>query len=296
MNSRRTVIIGLLLSICSSALMADWQSIRHDPCTEYSLFHHPELIESYKEELQSMERSPSTAHACQSLNFSRSDAVVQDLTGVKVYVHLQVSATEHASITALGDCWRETSCMQCNRDHNTTLPNSMCLPFTITASDQLCLAEASDTQQQSTSDGVAYSCNLIDIPFSVCVSIPHNRIQSYTGRVQNAILYQVIRLLLSDVHTQSLQLVEHSVYQLAQERCVTSNYSKCHWTPNSQITKQHCDDCQPICRSIDKTLDFIQFCLGAALFMIAVPLARDPMTGIIADTVSSENVVRKAIA
>ena len=94
----------------------------------------------------------------------------------------------------------------------------MCLPFTIATS------EAYDTQKQNeTTDNVAYSCNLSDVSFSVCVSIPHNKIQSYTIRVQNAVLHQVIGLLLPDVHTQSLEIVGSSVYQFAQEQCVTSN-------------------------------------------------------------------------
>ena len=35
------------MSVLGAFLMADWQSIPYDPCTELSLFHHPELADNY---------------------------------------------------------------------------------------------------------------------------------------------------------------------------------------------------------------------------------------------------------
>jgi len=46
-NSRIITILGIICSILGLAIMADWQSILYDPCTEYSLYHHPELARNY---------------------------------------------------------------------------------------------------------------------------------------------------------------------------------------------------------------------------------------------------------
>ena len=36
-------MLGVTASIVGTALIADWQAIGHDPCTQFSPFHHPEL-------------------------------------------------------------------------------------------------------------------------------------------------------------------------------------------------------------------------------------------------------------
>jgi len=47
MNSRIITILGIVFSVIGLTIMADWQSIPYDPCTEYSLYHHPELSRKY---------------------------------------------------------------------------------------------------------------------------------------------------------------------------------------------------------------------------------------------------------
>ena len=41
-------MLGVTASIVGAALIADWQGIGHDPCTQFSLFHHPELAKKSK--------------------------------------------------------------------------------------------------------------------------------------------------------------------------------------------------------------------------------------------------------
>jgi len=41
-------MLGITASIVGAALIADWQAIGHDPCTQFSLFHHPELANKSK--------------------------------------------------------------------------------------------------------------------------------------------------------------------------------------------------------------------------------------------------------
>ena len=46
MNSRIITIFGVFSSMIGLILMSDWQSIPPDPCTDFSLYHHPELANS----------------------------------------------------------------------------------------------------------------------------------------------------------------------------------------------------------------------------------------------------------
>jgi len=46
LNARIITIIGVFSCAIGMALMADWQSISHDPCTDFSLYYHPEIADS----------------------------------------------------------------------------------------------------------------------------------------------------------------------------------------------------------------------------------------------------------
>ena len=41
-------MLGITASIIGAALIADWQAIGHDPCSQFSLFHHPDLANKFK--------------------------------------------------------------------------------------------------------------------------------------------------------------------------------------------------------------------------------------------------------
>ena len=43
LNSRLIAILGTFCTVAGMVLMADWQSIPPDPCTNFSLYYHPEL-------------------------------------------------------------------------------------------------------------------------------------------------------------------------------------------------------------------------------------------------------------
>ena len=74
------------------------------------------------------------------------------------------------------------------------------------------------------------------------------------------------------VSVQSLQVVEDDVYQMAVNRCESAG-EHCHWIPNSLVTHKHCSDCQPICRSTQKTLNFVQFTIGVITFTTTVQIS-----------------------
>lgn len=180
LNSRILTIIGVMMSLIACAIIADWQSIPHDHCTRYSLFHHPNLVEHYG---------------------------IKNVTAVnsRIYTHSH--------------------------------------PFELEASDSI----------NTVKDGK-------DIA-------------------------------LETAQVQVLQVVDNSVYYVAVNACESANKYDCHWIPNSLITKKHCDDCQPICRSVYRTLNFVQFTIGAVLFIISMPIARVSVTAVISASVSKSSQV-----
>ena len=63
------------------------------------------------------------------------------------------------------------------------------------------------------------------------------------------------------------------VFDATECQARSTPFHNCYWNQLSQITGKICVDCAQICRSVDKALNFVQFSVGTALYMVAVPLA-----------------------
>lgn len=99
---------------------------------------------------------------------------------------------------------------------------------------------------------------------------------------------QLARTNISDsgmVSVQSLQVVEDDVYRLAVNKCESAG-DHCHWIPNSRVTHRHCNDCQPICRSTQNTLNFVQFIIGLAILFSTLSLMYTGVFLLLSDRVS----------
>ena len=95
--------------------------------------------------------------------------------------------------------------------------------------------------------------------------------------------------LVEDVYAQSLTVVDNDIYTAAMEQCEAHHKEEhCQWIPNSVITKQHCGDCQPICRSVRHSLNFVQFSIGAFWFMFSMPVAEVSLPLVISDSIREE--------
>ena len=49
-------------------------------------------------------------------------------------------------------------------------------------------------------------------------------------------------------------------------RNLSTRGSECFWNPNSRVTGEYCIECFKVCRSVEKSLNFVQFSIGALLF------------------------------
>ena len=188
LNSRMTFIIAIITSIAATALMADWQSLPYDSCTDYSLYHNPGLINIYQQEV------------------NNSVLVQQDASFV----------------------------YRANQGYQGRFLWQISL------------------------DGPSYS--IINETPSMTTS-----------------------------HSLSTNQIKMGVVELAAKKCRSQNTSLgCHWTPKSFITGKVCPDCRLLCRSVHKTLNFVQFSLGALLLLMSVSTVRVSLVSIITDYVNKQ--------
>ena len=78
--------------------------------------------------------------------------------------------------------------------------------------------------------------------------------------------------------------------------CMTqsSEENTCHWNPLSLVTGKLCEECYPVCRSVQKSLNFIQLLIGIMLFTTAVPMSSVTLFLIASEFTPLEKQVRKA--
>ena len=46
LSNQIIAIVSIIMTFVGALLIGDWQAIPHDPCTDYSPYHHPELIDT----------------------------------------------------------------------------------------------------------------------------------------------------------------------------------------------------------------------------------------------------------
>ena len=175
LSNRISATIGLVLSIVSLILLAHWQSNPYDPCTEFSLYLHPELMDMYRHEQHNISTS------------------LHEFSPDYKHLHDQGLVSRNTSISVL--------------------------------LQELPVVE-----------------NVIDLAASKCESL-----HTSTG---------------------------------------------CHWILTSSVARQNCTDCQLICRSEYRTVNFIQFCIGAVLLPIAHPTISVSMTNLITDVTHKQLHIR----
>ncbi len=83
-------------------------------------------------------------------------------------------------------------------------------------------------------------------------------------------------------------------YSIVANKCMSISlpHHTCHWIPFSLIAHKDCEDCPPICRSIEQTLSFPQFMIGMALLVATNPLVWFPMIAFISNQAPLEMQVR----
>ena len=189
LNSRIITISGVFFSMIGLILMADWQSIPPDPCTDFSLYHHPQIANNLSHNLRPCLTSPS---GCQWLT---NAGTVQNVSTAESNMAVIESILEY-----------------------------------------------------------------VEMPEYVA-------------------------------HTQGGNpALNVTIYNVAMNVCESLRDSKhhCHWIPKSTITGKLCAGCPAICRGVGRTLNFVQFTIGAFIFQTSYPISRIAITIVLSDLVSQD--------
>ena len=278
-------IFGIVATITALLIMSDWQATLNDTCLEFSLYHNPHFGSA------SAGHMVPDRHCWNAKNWSTIQPNYH-IIGMD-HGHLEVVLVpnkDEEKRRLLCDVYHSsTSCDACNA--NETLKGSLSIDKD---SHNFCL-ETSATMAEHKHDMKELiikchgrsneSCDII------CLHLYDSK-NSQTARVQDndnsPTIKNSYKSLIEDVYTQSLTVVNNSLYAVAMKQCEAHSTEHCHWIPNSVITKQHCGDCQPICRSTHRSLNFVQFSIGAFWFMFSMPVAEVSLPLIISDSVREE--------
>ena len=250
LSNQAITFFGLHLTIAGYLLLGDWQAIPYDPCTEYSPFHHPEMIQngSIVIPYEILNKNPTV--------YNRSLPTLKD-----VYVSSRAQMTfSDRVVTAKAFPSMKLVC-----DKTESCP-------TVPDGDRDLIVHLQFAFDERG--------NLLQINYDDFTLEPAERLECMQSFSQQTVLCIDIIISNSSIdnpqdstlaHVESLQVLPDGLYWTARNICMSADVPgrQCHWIPNSLLTKEDCEDCQPICRSLHQILTFPQFILGLALLLLS---------------------------
>ena len=252
--------------------MTDWQAIGSDPCTAYSLFHHPQLANYYR--LQVIDSNNSSNLLAQSQD-NHYTWCSKDLK------------SSHVTSRSFATCVPVSSCAS-RSDHSKAEFQVIFYVYSNKPKDDVCFSQIQTYQSR---DKVTEHIARTDTDTVLCTSgtasVSSCFVLDNMRRNTSSTSSLVDESLVAKVHVQSLEVVEWAVYQMAVNRCEAAS-SYCHWIPNSQVTNKHCSDCQPICRDTRRTLNIVQFAIGLTFMFSTLTLLYTGAFLLLSDCVSTK--------
>ena len=254
--------------------MSDWQATLQDTCLEYSLYHNPHFGSG-------TEVSMHKQQCWNSTNWSSMKPQYRLVGLHHGHLEMMLLPKENKLI-----CNVYPSAVNCNPcDANKILKASLSLDE---EGQQFCVKPtASDLDHKTYELSIKCHSSSNESCDAVCLHLYDSKSQT-SATLQDYNSNTVYKSLVKDVYVQSLKVVDRDVYTAAMEQCEAHKGEQCHWIPNSLITKEHCGDCQPICRGRSRSLNFVQFSIGAFWFMFSMPVAGVSLPIIISDSVREE--------
>ena len=254
-------VFGMACTIAGLLAITDWQAIPHDPCTNYSLFHHPELADSYR--MQVFESPPDNSSLVATSHLSISPPVGEKMQLVGD-LYAQSDLWQWKSHNKTFRCSVSNTCEMCSLH-----PEETCTHFVSAVDNRICLSQ--NDSPDTVDSGFTYSTLNESQPFLLC-TLQHEMYNCSICYMEpgEEELQGSIQSFLPEVNAKALHLVRRPVYQIAVSQC--ESVDQCHWIPHSLVTHKHCNDCQPICRSTKHTLNFIQFTAGINFLFATLPI------------------------
>ena len=263
MSSQMIVLTGIITTMCGYLIVTDWQTIPYDPCTEYSPFHHPEIVQYY-------ENNTIIVGRFQEKNIeSHVDFTLPKLKGVKLLHKINLI---FANGTSFESDLRIN--FHCSHVDNCTcaLKNPTCLHYKMAENLSILLATSPENLYY-------YECNSdfnLRLPITACITL----LRRQTVLAGNKATTPVDE---HESEIESINVLPKRVYFIARNTCIEANVTghRCHWIPSSTIIKKECKDCQPICRSMSQTLTFTQFLVGNGLLVYTSALQYAPIVSLL---------------
>ena len=255
------------MTVSACVLIADWQAIPYDPCTEYSPFHHPEITQKL---CNDSDTSVNTGNTMVSVSHV--------LTHFQIHSNIELKFASGSTVNLIiptvdvkFTCQLVDIC-ECNQ----SMLSKYCLSYTLDTSGNMRPMPVSTLSKSAGSEhsSEVYSCEvgstISQPPVTTCVHLYNT---NYSSPLMDNSSEKVLQTSMTS-SIQSLQVLTNHSYYTAKRNCIHSNVTNrhCQWTPSSTITKKECEDCQPICRSREQTLSFVQYVLGSSLLLAALPV------------------------
>ena len=237
-------------------IVADWQTIPYDPCTEFSPYHHPR---------NAQELNNSDAYTMSSRKVQGLSMEIPNSTSISFLTDINIS-TGTDSLSFKVDFGLRFKCKQtksCNCDE---LP-SKCLRFTADDSQSVRFGTGPDQETYQCSSHFEAKPSIM-----FCVLLSRNTKRTSDFPSIESSLETADSNLFAEIN--NINVLPKEIYHLASNSCIQANVTghQCHWIPFSDIAKKECEDCQPICRSVHQTLTFPQYVIGNCLLMVSSAL------------------------
>ena len=264
-SSNLLLLIGIVMTMVSYVFLTDWQTIPYDPCTEYSPFHHPEIVDDLTPTFNSTLMSHSMSYGPRSPESRAFNSHKVQFKSRIVY-NFGNSSTLSALLPAVfgQNCTLDPHC-PCDQTSDT---NSRAPCYVANAEE--------DINNTSLVTSLLYTCSFGASLACLKVYVTNDRNESDT--VQRA-------------QKQEVLVLSNETYNRVSNSCMSADVPgrQCHWIPFSTITHTKCDDCPPICRARSQTLNFVQFMIGMALIVLVFPVISVPLMSIVTDNAPSIN-------
>ena len=241
------LLIGVSITMTAYLLLTDWQTIPYDPCTEYSPFHHPEILKDQSGNSSSI----STA----SLNHSKLFNELRLNLTSEMKLEGGTVLYSSGNMDTIATCRLNPTCPRCEPTvplHQEVKP---CLIFeTIENNDIMNV-----TNSEKSVNVLRYSCSSKEV-HTFCININTQEMHYFEEKGHNQLQ------MLHDGST-------YSQYSVISNSCIKADVPgrKCHWIPFSTVTKSVCNDCPPICRAQEQTLNIVQFSAGLFALLVGMP-------------------------
>ena len=240
------LLFGISITVTANLMLTDWQTIPYDPCTEYSPFHHPEIVKNHSRNSTPVFVANSKSPTLLKLNLHSEVEVKFEDHVTLLYSGMEV--TPRLNVT----CKLSSFCPFCKNSVPFHQKNHPCLIFEASRHGKHI---KSSEKSNNVSTYLRLSCSSNETQ-RFCINI---NIQGFHHSEDNR-HYQV----------QNGEALSSLQYSTISNSCINANVSgrHCQWIPFSIITNTVCNDCPPICRVKEQTLNIVQFSVG--LFALVV--------------------------